>query len=276
MKSKKNQMKKELKRKVSQSKVKALKELVGMIEKYPTVCVSSIENLPSKQLQKIRHMLRKEIVMKIVKKNMAIMAFEEAKKENIKELAKAVEKNSVILFSNLDPFEIASLLVENKFPIKAKPGQIANEDLVIEAGPTDLMPGPAISELSAVGLKTGVEGGKIAIKETKAIVKAGQKISKNAADVLIKLDILPFSIGLDIKVAYDSKDRKIYSNIKIDKEGFTNKLIGSFVAARQFAVGIGYATKETITLILARAQREALALEKLTASPEVQATEESK
>lgn len=268
MKSKKNQMKKELKRKISPAKMKALKELVGMIEKYHTICVSSIENLPSKQLQKIRHMLRKEIAMKIVKKNMAIMAFEEAKKENIKELARAVEKNSVILFSNTGPFEIAALLTENKFPIKAKPGQIANEDLVIEAGPTDLMPGPAISELASVGLKTGVEGGKIAIKETKAIVKAGQKISKNAADVLMKLDILPFSIGLDIKVAYDSKDKKVYSNIKIDKEGFTNKLTGTFVTAKQFAINIGYATKETIVSIIAKAQREALAIEKLAHTEE--------
>jgi len=272
MKSKKNRMKKELRRKVSPMKVKALKELIGMIERYPTVCVSSIENLPSKQLQKIRHMLRKEITMKIVKKNTAIMAFEESKRENVGELAKYVEKNSVILFSNLDPFEIASLLNDNKFPIKAKPGQIANEDLVIEAGPTDLMPGPAISELAAVGLKTGVEGGKISIKETKAIVKAGQNISKNAADVLMKLDIMPFTIGLDIKAAYDNKDKKVYSNIKIDREGFKNSLLGAFASARQFAINLGYATKETITLILARAQREALALEKLTT--QAQTTEE--
>lgn len=276
MKSKKYRMKKELKRKVSNVKLKALKELVGMIEKHNTICVSSIENLPSKQLQKIRHMLRKDIVMKIVKKNMAIMAFEEAKKENIKELAKAVEKNSVILFSNTDPFEIASMLNENRFPIKAKPGQIANEDIIIEAGPTDLMPGPAISELSSVGLKTGVEGGKISIKETKAVVKAGQPIKKNVADVLMKLDIQPFKIGLEIKMAYDSKDKKTYSNIIIDKEGFKNQLIGSYVSAKQFAIGIGYACRETITSILARAQREALALEKLNASPQAQATEETK
>jgi large subunit ribosomal protein L10 len=274
MKSKKNQMKKELKRKISSAKTKALKELIGMIEKYPTIVVSSIENLPSKQMQKIRHILRKDIVMKIVKKNMAIMAFEEAKKENIKEMAKYVEKNSVILFSNIDPYEIASLFSENRFPIKAKPGQAANDDIIIEAGPTDLMPGPAISELSGVGLKTGVEGGKISIKETKVIVKAGQKISKNVADVLMKLDIQPFKIGLEIKAAYDNKDKKVYTDIKIDKEGFTNQLIGSYLAARQFAANIEYATKETITLIIARAQREALALEKLAS--QAQATEENK
>jgi large subunit ribosomal protein L10 len=262
----KEKIKKEIKRSVSPLKVKAVKELAHSIDRYPTIAISSIENMPSKQLQKIRHILRDKITMKIIKKRLAIRAFDEAKKENIKELGKYVETNCAILFSNLDPFEIAALLTENKFPIKAKPGQIANEDLIIEEGPTDLMPGPAISELSAVGLKTGVVGGKISIKETKAIVKAGQKISKNVSDVLMKLDIMPFSIGLDIKAAYDTKDKKIYANIKIDKEGFKNKLLSSFVSARQFAINLGYTTKETIVEIIAKAQREALALEKLSHS----------
>jgi large subunit ribosomal protein L10 len=263
MKSKKNQNK-EAVRKVSPQKLKELKELIGLIEKHKTVAISSIENLPSRQLQKIRHTLRGKIAIKTVKKSMALRALESAKKENIKKLSSAVEKNSAILLSDADPFEIAGILSENKFPIKAKPGQLANEDIIIEAGPTDLMPGPAISELSAVGLKTGVEGGKIAIKETKAIVRAGQPISKNVADVLMKLDIQPFSIGLSIKAAYDSNDKKIYSNINIDKEGFKSQLLSAFVSARQFAINIGFACKETIADIIIRAQREALCLEKLT------------
>ena len=265
MKSKKNQTKK-ITRKVSQQKLKELKELIALIEKNSTIAISSIENLPSKQLQKIRHILRGKIIIKTVKKSLALRAFDEAKKENIKELSNSVEKNSAILFSDIDPFEIAGILAENKFPIKAKPGQLANEDIVIEAGPTDLMPGPAISELSAVGLKTGVEGGKIAIKETKAIVKAGHAISRNVADVLMKLDIQPFSIGIDIKIAYDSKDKKTYSNIKIDREGFKNQILSAFVSARQFAINIGFACKETIADIIMRAQRESLAIEKLTKS----------
>jgi large subunit ribosomal protein L10 len=265
MKSKKNQ-KKKITKHVSAQKTKELKELISLMEKHSTVAISSIVNLPSKQLQKIRHTLRSKILLKTVKKNLALRAFEEAKKENIKELSQYVEKNFAILFSDSDPFEIAAILSENKFPIRAKPGQIANEDIIIEAGPTDLMPGPAISELSAVGLKTKVEGGKIAIKETKAIVNAGQPISKNAADVLMKLDIQPFSIGLDIKAAYDSKDKKTYANIKIDKEGFKNHLIGAFVSARMFAINLGYVTKETVIDIIMRAQREALALEKLQTS----------
>ena len=109
MKSKKNQTKK-ITRKVSQQKLKELKELIALIEKNSTIAISSIENLPSKQLQKIRHILRGKIIIKTVKKSLALRAFDEAKKENIKELSNSVEKNSAILFSDIDPFEIAGIL----------------------------------------------------------------------------------------------------------------------------------------------------------------------
>jgi large subunit ribosomal protein L10 len=269
------------KRIVSPQKVKAMKELISTIESHNTIIVSSIVNLPSKQLQKIRHKLRKEFTMQIIKKKAAIKALQEAKKENVDKLSPYIETNCAILFSDLDPFEIAGLLVENKYPVKAKPGQIAEEDILIEAGPTDLMPGPAISELSAVGLKTGVEGGKISIKIAKVIVEKGKTIEKKHADVLMKLGILPFTIGLEIKAAYDSKDKKIYTNIKIDKEGFKNQLTSAFASARQFAINLGYACKETIMAILEKAQREAISLEKAvqSASQESQSsapTEENK
>ena len=79
----------------------------------------------------------------------------------------------------------------------------------------------------------------------------------------MKLDIQPFSIGLEIKAAYDSKNKKVYENIKIDKEGFKLQLITAFMSAKQFAVNLSYACQETIIDILAKAQREALAVEKL-------------
>jgi len=104
--------KKIVKREVSPEKIKALKELIKDIEKSNTIIISSIENLPSKQMQKIRHMLRKQITMLIVKKKAAVKALNEAKKENVSQLAQYVEKNSAIIFSNLDPFEIAGLLIK--------------------------------------------------------------------------------------------------------------------------------------------------------------------
>ncbi|MEM2956066.1 MAG: 50S ribosomal protein L10 [Candidatus Pacearchaeota archaeon] len=248
---------------VSVKKKELLKELVNLIDKNRTIIISSALNIPSSLFQKIRKNLREKAIIKIVKKNLGVRALEDNKKPKIKEMQKYVEASTAFIFSSLDPYELAALFAENKQPTFAKAGQISPIDITIEKGPTDLPAGPAISELSAVGLKVGVEGGKITIKETKTLVKKGEVISKNVADVLQKLEIMPFTIEISVLAAYDSNDNKIYTNIIIDKEGFLNKLKECYFSAFNFAVNIGYASKETINTILEKAEREALTIQNL-------------
>jgi large subunit ribosomal protein L10 len=169
----------------------------------------------------------------------------------------------MIIFSNNDAFEVAAMISQYKYPAKAKSGQITDKDITIEAGPTDLMPGPAITELSNVGLKVGVEGGKIAIKVAHTVVKNGEKISKQVAEVISKLGIMPFTIGLKVVALYDSKDKKVFANIDINKDETVKQLISALINARGFAIHIGYPTVETIKRILANASVEEGAIAKL-------------
>jgi ribosomal protein L10 len=262
-----------IQRQVSEKKKSLLKELVGLMEKNRTVMISSALNIPSALFQNIRKSLRGKAEIMIVKKNMGIKAIEASKKEGIKEMVKYVDASSALVFSSLEPYDLAGIFVENKQPAFAKAGQFAPEDLIIEKGPTDLPAGPAISELSAAGLKVGVEGGKIAVKETKVVVKKGEAIPKTVSDVLQKLEIKPFTIEISVLAAYDSNDRKVYTNIVIDKEGFSSRLKGAFSSAFNFALNLGYACKETITNLLERAEREAIALQNITNKQESQSQE---
>ena len=250
-------------REVSGKKKAVVKELAELAEKNRTMLISSALNIPSALFQKIRRSLRGKAEIRIVKKNLGIKALEESKKHELKEMKKYVEASSAFIFSSLDPYELAAIFTENKQPAFAKAGQIAPHDLIIEKGPTDLPAGPAISELSGAGLKVGVEGGKIAVKEAKTLVKQGNVIPKAAADVLQKLEVMPFTIEIGILAAYDSNDKKIYTNIVIDREGFLQKLKGTYSSAFNLAVNMGYACKETIAKLLERAEREAIALQNL-------------
>jgi len=259
---------------ISERKKKLVKELVHFMDTSRTIMVSSALNIPSSLFQKMRKDLRGKAEIRVVKKNLGIRALEGSKKGGVKEMKKHVEASTAFLFSSLGPYDLAGIFVDNKQPAFAKAGQIALTDLIIEKGPTDLPAGPAISELSGAGLKVGVEGGKIAIKETKTVVKKGAAIPKPVADVLQKLDIKPFTIEMHSLAAYDSEDNLIYTNIIIDREGFLAKLKESYSSAYNFAINLGYATKETIMQLLERAEREAIALEKLTSiSPESQTQE---
>lgn len=237
-------------------------QILENIEKYETIIVSSCQNIPASKLQEIRKKLKGKIIVKAVKKKMSAKIFEQVKKENVAKLAGYTGSNALLIFSNLDAFEIASLLSETKFDARAKAGQIAEKDIVIEAGITDMPPGPIVSELNALSIKTKIEAGKIAIKESIVLVKAGEKISVEKAELLFKLNIMPFRLGLEVIAAYDSRTKKIYAGIKIDKEETRKSIIGGFKNALSLASSIGYPCKENIAILLGKAEMHAKALAK--------------
>jgi len=261
MKTEHNLEKKE--RKVSNKKIETVKKLVELIHKNNTLIVASIKNLPSKQFQDIRKKLRSQAEVMVVKKRVMLKAIEEAKTAGIENLKKHIQEDSAVLFSKFDAFEVAGILAENKNPIGARPGQVTEQDVEIEEGPTDLVPGPAISELGALGIKISVEDGKISIREKKVIVKAGDKISEAAASVMSKLDIKPFEIGLEPLVVYDKKAGKVYLDVKIDRKKALIEIKTAGAKAVAFAQKIAYYCRETIGFLLRKANADSRAVEKL-------------
>ncbi len=253
--------KNKIKRSVSKKKLETAKRLVELIKDSDSIIIASIKNIPSRQFQAIRKKLKGKAEVKVVKKRVMCKALEVAGKNTL-ELKNHVQEDSAILFSKLDSFELASILSENKNPIAAKPGQIAAGDIEIEAGLTDLTPGPAISELGALGIKIAVEEGKIAIKENKLLVKSGEKINEAAASIMAKLDIKPFDIGLESIAIYDGKTGKIYTNVKVDKEKTVAEIKINAGKAIGFAQRIAYYCKETISYLLAKANAECSSISK--------------
>lgn len=244
---------------IPEKKKKELAKIIELMKKNTTIMVVSIQNISSPQFQKIKRSLKEQAAIKVVKKTFMLRAIEEVKKtkKNIEELNKWFERGFAIIFSDADPFELASILAENKSPAKARAGQIAPQDIAIEAGLTDLPAGPIISELSKLKIKAGIEAGKIKIKESSVLVKEGEKINEDAAFILAKLDITPFSIGLEPLAVYDSKQDKIYVKIKIDKEGMIKNIKIISLEAFNLALNINYLTKETISFLITKANQEA-------------------
>ena len=258
---------------VSEEKKKTVKELTNLIKTKKTILLASIKNIPASQFQEIVKKLRGKAVVKVPKKNLMVRALETSGDESAKGIEKQINENVAVLFSDMDCFDLAAELVRNKSPTKAKPGQEAPEDIEIPAGPTELVPGPAISELGALGIQIQIEKGKISIKEPKIIAQKGKKISQGAADIMSKLDIKPFSISLVPVAGYDANEKKIYLNIEIDREKTIAELKKAFSKSLPFAVEIGYPSSDTIKFILLKANMNAKALEKFENAPEVNSEE---
>jgi large subunit ribosomal protein L10 len=252
-------------KKISERKVKFLAELKDLEKKYNTILIASIKNLPDRQFQAIKKEMRGKAEIKVAKRKMALMALENNDLEGLK---KFILENTKLIFSDEDPFQLSMTLGEKRNAVKAKTGQIADEDIWAEAGPTDLVPGPAISELNAAKIKFAIEDGKIAIKIKSLIVKKGDVITEEKSGIMSKLDIKPFYVGLVPIAAYDKRENKVYNNVKIDRKETLEGLKIQGGKAVAFAIKIGYACKDTISFLLAKAKSQNDALAKLIKSEE--------
>jgi large subunit ribosomal protein L10 len=201
--------------------------------------------------------LREKALIRVTRKSLLKFAIEKSKKENIKNLENLLPLQVGLILTNLDAFKFYLLAKKTKSLTFAKEGDIAQYDIEIKAGPTNLTPGPVIGELSKVGIPVGVEGGKIAVKKNVVVAKSGDKISKELASALRKLGIPTKEIGLNIVALYS--EGKIYERNILDLVGecSLNLLKDAFNKALNFSININYPTKYNIGYLLVKAFNQA-------------------
>lgn len=266
---------------VSKKKIATLSELVKLAKENRTILIASTKGLPLSQYQDIAKKLRGKALLKVPRKSLIIRMIDSIGGESAEKFKTKIRASTAILFSNEDAFDLAIELIDRKSPTKAKVGQEAPIDVEVEEGPTDLVPGPAISEFGALGIPIQITGGKIHIKESKVIVKKGDKISAPAEAMMNKLGIKPFTIGFEPIAALDTKENKVYLEINIDREGTLKEMKEFYGRALPFAVNLGYACADTIKFIIGKAGMQEKALTALVGkhshheSSETKSTEES-
>lgn len=247
-----------------EEKPKYVENLTEMINNYSVVGVLNMHKMPARALQQMRESMRGTTVIKMGKKGFISRALNSSKKSNIKPLGEKLVGEPALLLTNENPFRLFRLIKENKTPAAAKPGDIATKDIVISKGSTNLPPGPSISTLQKVGLKTSVQGGKIAVMADKVACKSGEKITQDLADVLSLLKIEPMEIGLDL--AYVWEDGTVYGKevLDVSVEDYINELTMCVTQGVNLSVNTGYPTKLTMPLMLQKAfiETKALAVER--------------
>src|SRR3989338_4435010 len=166
--------------------IKSLKILNQFMKRNRTIMIASSRGLPGRQFNEIKKKMRGLAELKVAKKSAISKAIEATEKGSIQILKQHLDADYVLLFSDTEPFELSSILMDFQSSIRAKTGDIAPFDIEVEPGPTDLVAGTAISELSGVGLKVKVTNGKLEIIKGVVVVKGGEPIKANVASVLSK------------------------------------------------------------------------------------------
>src|SRR5262249_32466304 len=132
--------------------------------------------------------------------------------------------------------------------------------IVVPAGPTNFAPGPIIGELGSVGIKTGIDAGKVAIKADSTVAKEGDVISGKLAGILLRLGIEPMKVGLDVTAVYENGMVITKNVLDVDEEQYLTDLRLGVAQAIALSMETGFLTKETAEMAIQKASREGAAL----------------
>lgn len=213
--------------------------------------------------------MREHAKIKMTKNNLMLLALEEAAASvpGIDGLKDCVYGQCAIVTTDLDPFKLFKKLKATMSPAPAKAGDLAPYDIVVPAGPTPFGPGPIIGDLQKLGLPAQIMAGKITIKKDTTVVKQGEAISVDLANMLPKLEILPMVVGLDARAIYNDGVLYAKETLDIPDDYYTSMFATAAHDAMALAVEIVYPAKEVIPAIIAKAYRSATALSVEAAIP---------
>ncbi|MBI4150356.1 50S ribosomal protein L10 [Candidatus Woesearchaeota archaeon] len=248
---------------VSDEKKKTVKEFADFMRQYPIIAAVNMENLPAKQLQNMRAMLRaKGVVLRMTKRRLLKLAIAQAKKDKpgVEAIEQYLSGMPALLFAKENPFSLYKTLQKNKSSAPAKAGQVAPKDIIVPAGATPFAPGPVIGELGQAGIKAGIEGGKVVIKQDSVAVKAGQVIKPNVAAILTRLSIEPMEIGMDLIAAYENGTIYTKDVLGVDEAVYINNVTKAATWAFNLAMDVAFPTKATTTVLVTKAFNDAKAL----------------
>jgi len=248
--------------KAAPEKKEVVQQITTLGKSYPIIGIVNMENLPAPQLQTMRAQLRGKFVMTMTKRRLIKLAFEaaKAKKKGIETLEAHLGGMPALIFTKENPFKLSKTLQKSKSPAPAKAGQTAPRDIVVSKGATSFAPGPIIGELAMAGIKSGVEGGKVAIKEDVVVVKSGEKIKPKVAEILIRLGIQPMEVGLDLVAVFENGLVYTRDVLSVDESEYKSRLANASRWAFNLATYISYPTKSTINLLIGKAYNDAKAI----------------
>jgi large subunit ribosomal protein L10 len=231
--------------------VEAIKEL---IKEYPIFGVIGIGGIPAKQLQKMRRDLKGKAVLKVARNTLIRRALDES--SEVKDMEEYVDVQTALVFTEQNPFKLFKTLEKSKSPSPIKAGAIAPRDIIVEKGPTSFPPGPILGDMQAAGIPAAIDGGKVVIRETKAVAKEGEAVSQKLAAMLTRLEIYPMEVGLDLRAAFENGMIFTPDVLAIDEDKYFSDIVLAVQQAFNTSVFAAYPTEENIKTLIAKATTE--------------------
>jgi len=227
--------------------------------KFKQCLVVKLENVTSNQVQQTRLALRQQkkgdmvcgkntVVKKAIDLRLAPPKEDDVdyefrkrlytKNPQIEKLLAYCKGKVGFIFSDAPIFELKPIIEANRIPAPAKVGILAPAEVTIPAGPTGLDPSQ-ISFFHTLNISTKIQKGQIEITKEFKVCDKGKKIGNSEAAILSKLNIKPFSFGMEILYVYDDGAILGPEVFNLDPNALLNKMRSAAknIAAISLAIG---------------------------------------
>jgi len=222
--------------------------------------ISKLYQVKASLLSEVRRQLRGRVVMLGAKNRLVVKALADAGVKNADQLERHLTGQTLLMFTDMNPFELNLLLEKSKVRMPAKAGDVATSDIVVPSGNTGMQPGPVLSSFKQLKIPTRIESGSIFVSQDTVVAKAGETISADLASLLSKLGLKPIMRGLSLDVVYWRGRLVPGDQLRIDPLAYADQLRAADGEAVGPALGRAYPTPEALPMLLVRASREARAL----------------
>ena len=160
-----------------------------------------MDNVGSKQFQDVRTSIRPNSVILMGKNTMmkrTIRAFIERTGDKRWEcLLDELVGNVGLCFTKSELADVRDEILKFKVPAPARVGAVAQCDVVVPKGPTGMDPSQT-SFFQVLNIATKINKGSIEILNDIKVVTEGEKVGSSAAALLVKMNIKPFTYGIQL------------------------------------------------------------------------------
>lgn len=240
-------------------KRRIVNRLYENLTNYKQCLVVKLENVTSNQVQQTRLALRQKklgdmvcgkntVIKKAIDIRLAPPKEDDpdyefrkrlyTKNPQIEKLLSLCKGKVGFIFSDAAISDLKPIIESNRIPAPAKVGTFAPLEVNIPAGPTGLDPSQ-ISFFHTLNISTKIQKGQIEITKDFRVIEKGKKIGNSEAAILSKLNIKPFSFGMEILYVYDDGAILGPEVFNLDSNTLLNKMRSAAknIAAISLAIG---------------------------------------
>jgi len=246
-------------------KKKYFVRIANLFNEYPKCLLVGVDNVGSKQMQEIRHVMRGHGEILMGKNTMIRKAIrgQVGEQPQLEKLLPHIIGNIGFVFTNDDLGDVRKKLLENKRGAPAKAGAIAPCDVNLPPQNTGMGP-EKTSFFQALQIPTKISRGTIEILNDVFLIKTGDKVGASEAALLNMLNIQPFSYGLAVQQVYDEGSIYAPSVLDMTVDELRKRFQEGVCRVAAISLGIGYPTKASIAHMVANAFKNLLSVAAVT------------